>query len=72
MDCHLLKEVYINLLDQKEPKLNLESGGIIDPKFNYQTRKNNDVLRKIIKLRDDELKLRKKYLQSQLPKNNYN
>ena len=39
MDCHLLKEVYINLLDQKEPKLNLESGGIVDPKFNYQTKK---------------------------------
>ena len=50
MDCHLLKEVYINLLDQKEPKLNLESSGIIDPKFSYQTRKNNSVSRKIIKL----------------------
>ena len=72
MDCHLLKEVYINLLDQKEPKLNLESSGIIDPKFSYQTRKNNSVSRKIIKLNDDELKLHKKYLQSHLPKNNFN
>ena len=25
IDCNLLKEVYINLLDQKEPKLNLDS-----------------------------------------------
>ena len=25
IDCHLLKEVYVNLLDQKAPKLNLES-----------------------------------------------
>ena len=72
MDCHLLKEVYINLLDQKEPKLNLESSGIIDPKFSYQTRKNNSVSRKVIKLNDDELKLHKKYLQSHLPKNNFN
>ena len=31
-----------------------------------------DVLRKIIKLKDDEIKLHKKYLQSQLSKNNYN
>ena len=71
IDCHLLKEIYVYLLDQKEPKLNLESGGIIDPKFNYQTKKNNDVARKIIKLNDNELKLHKKYLQSHLPKNNY-
>ena len=72
IDCNLLKEVYVNLLDQKAPKLNLESGGIIDLKYNFNTGKNNGILRKIIKLRDDELKLHKKYLQSQLPKNNYN
>ena len=72
MDCHLLKEVYVNLLDQKEPKLNLEGSEIIGSKFNYQTRKNYNISRKIIKLSDDELKLHKKYLQSHLPKNNYN
>jgi len=72
IDCHLLKEIYVNLLDQKELKLNLESGGITDSKYNFNTRKNNSTLRKIIKLRDDELKLHKKYLQSQLLKNNYN
>ena len=72
IDCNLLKEVYVNLLDQKAPKLNLEIGGIIDSKYNFNTGKNNGILRKIIKLRDDELKLHKKYLQSQLPKNNYN
>ena len=33
IDCHLLKEVYINLVDQKEPKLNLESADILDMKF---------------------------------------
>ena len=72
IDCHLLKEVYVNLLDQKEPKLNLESSGIIDSKFDYNTRKNNSTLRKTIKLSDNELKLHKEYLQSQLTKNNYN
>ena len=72
IDCHLLKEIYVNLLDQKELKLNLESGGIIDSKYNFNTKKNNSVLRKIVKLSYDELKLHKKYLQSQLLKNNYN
>ena len=72
IDCHLLKEIYVNLLDQKEPKLNLESSGVINSKFNFNARKNNNISRKIIKLSDDELELHKKYLQSQLPKNNYN
>ena len=72
VDCYLLKEVYVNLLDQKEPKLDLKSGGVADLKFSYNTRKNNNMLRKIVKLSDDELKLHKKYLQLQLPKNNYN
>ena len=72
IDCHLLKEIYYNLLDKKELKLNLESSGVINSKFNSNARKNNNISRKIIKLSDDELELHKKYLQSQLPKNNYN
>ena len=72
IDCHLLKEIYVLLLDQRELKFNLESGGIIDSKYNFNTEKNNSILRKIIKLSDDELKLHRKYLQSQLLKNNYN
>jgi DNA polymerase-3 subunit epsilon len=72
VDCNLLKEVYINLLDQKAPKLNLENSETIDLKFDHNTKKSNNVLRKIIKLKDDEIKLHKKYLQSQLSKNNYN
>ena len=71
MDCHLLKEVYVNLLDQKEPKLNLESRRNIDNKFDYSTSKYTKA-RKVVKLSDNELKLHKKYLQSQLQKNNYN
>ena len=72
IDCHLLKEIYFNLLDKKELKLNLESSGVINSKFNSNARKNNNISRKIIKLSDDELELHKEYLQSQLPKNNYN
>ena len=72
IDCNLLKEIYVNLLDQKEPKLNLKNAEIIETKLNYKNLKNNEVLRKIIKLDNDELQLHEKYLKTQLPKNNYN
>ena len=72
MDCHLLKEIYVNLLDQREPKLDLKVNGIIDSKINYQTKKNNNMLRKIIKANNNELEVHKKYLRSHLPKNYYN
>ena len=29
LDCELLREVYINLLDAKEPKLNLSSAHVV-------------------------------------------
>ena len=34
LDCKLLLEVYINLVDQKEPKLNFERGETINPQIN--------------------------------------
>ena len=71
IDCHLLKEIYVNLLDQKEPKLNLESGAIINLKLNNYSSKKRNISRKIIEPNNDELKLHKKYLQSHLTKNNY-
>ena len=71
MDCHLLKEVYINLLDQKEPKLNLKSHEIIVSKFNNNISKKNNISRKIIKPSKDELQLHKRYLKSDLLKNYY-
>ena len=71
IDCHLLKEIYINLVDQKTPKLNLETGQIINPILNDKIRKKN-TYRKIIKPSEDELQLHKKYLKSDLPKNYYN
>ena len=70
-DCNLLKEVYINLVDQKAPKLNLENIDISDSKFSDNIIKNNKP-RKIIKPSNNELELHKKYLKSSLPKNYYN
>ena len=70
-DCYLLKEVYVNLLDQKEPKLNLENSEIVNSISDDNINKKNNIYRKIIKLSDDEMQLHKKYLKSNLPKNNY-
>ena len=72
VDCRVLREVYINLLGQKEPKLNLENSEITDSKSNYQFKKNKSTQRKIIKINEEELKDHKIYLKSQLSKNNYN
>ena len=67
VDCQLLKEVYINLIEQKEPKLNLQSTNVIDYKFSESYDKNRK--KKIIEPTVDELNLHKKYLSSSLHKN---
>jgi len=66
-DCQLLKEVYINLIEQKAPKLNLQSAEVIDYKFSKINNKNRT--QKIVEPTIDELKLHKKYLSSVLSKN---
>ena len=71
VDCHLLKEVYINLVDQKEPKLNLENVEIFDTKINNLSKKQNNYIGKIIEPTSEELQLHKKYLKTDLSKNYY-
>jgi DNA polymerase III subunit epsilon len=69
LDCHLLKEVYINLLGQKEPKLNLESAEVSVSKFLDKNISKDNVSRKIINPTSEELELHKNYLKNSLPKN---
>ena len=69
VDCQLLKEVYINLLDQKEPKLNLETRDIPDVELNNKLDKIENIQRKIIKISDEELQLHKKFLKISLQRN---
>ena len=69
VDCQLLKEVYINLLDQKEPKLDLESKDIPDTKLNNQVYEIKNIERKVIKISEEELELHKKFIKSNLQKN---
>ena len=69
VDCQLLKEVYINLLDQKEPKLDLESKDIPDTKLNNQVYEIKSAQRKVIKISEEELELHKNFIKSSLQKN---
>ena len=72
IDCQLLKEVYINLVDQKEPKLNLESADIFDMQSKDNLTKKDNNPRKIVKPSSLELKLHRNYLKYHLQKNFYN
>jgi len=72
IDCQLLKEVYINLVDQKEPKLNLVNAEIPDLKFKDNLIKKNNNSRNIVKPSSVELELHRNYLKYHLQKNFYN
>ncbi len=68
LDCELLREVYINLLDAKEPKLNLSSTEQDLTKSVSKERKYNKT---IIKISEVELQKHKEFLKSNLKKNFY-
>ena len=72
IDCQLLKEVYVNLVDQKEPKLNLQTTYFFDVKTNNGSAQKNKILGKIVKPSKEELEKHKNYLKSNLPKNYFN
>ena len=69
IDCDLLAKVYINLLDQKEPKLDFKSN---ENFIQDKSEKNILYFKKVIKPSDDELKKHKEYLNSLLKKNYFN
>ena len=66
LDCELLREVYINLLDAKEPKFNL-SNNISEINFN----KVGDYNKTVLQISDVELKKHEGFLKSELKKNFY-
>jgi len=72
IDCQLLKEVYVNLVDQKEPKLNLENLEIINLSLSKNFSEKRNLKSKIIKPSKEELEFHKKYLKLSLAKNYYN
>ena len=65
LDCELLREVYINLLDVKEPKFNLSNNSV------KNTIKNKNYNKSILNINDTEIKLHKDFLRRDLKKNFY-
>ena len=64
LDCELLREVYINLLDVKEPKFNLSPNSAEQSMI-----KNRKYNKEILKISENELKLHKEFLKKKLKKN---
>ncbi len=67
IDCELLAKVYINLLDQKEPKLNFSN--LDENVSSLENYKSIDYSKKIIYPSEDELKMHKEFLKKDLKKN---
>ena len=69
VECDLLSKVYINLIDQKEPKLNFQS--------NHQTAEKDSgekilYFKKVIKASTQEVEKHNQYLKDNLKKNFFN
>ena len=69
VDCELLAKVYINLIDQKEPKLNFSDPVDLNPVQNQS--KTKAYSKKIIYPTMDELQQHKEFLKRDLKKNFY-
>ena len=69
IDCDLLAKVYINLLDQKEPKLDFKNS---ENSAEDKSDKNILYFKRVIKPSEDELKKHKEYLNNYLKKNYFN
>ena len=66
LDCELLREVYINLLDAKEPKFNLSN-----TVSEINIKKAKDYNKTVVKISEAEIKKHKDFLKSELKKNFY-
>ena len=69
IDCDLLSKVYINLLDQKEPKLNFISQ---DDEKSNNNNFSTPYYKKIVRPTEKELEKHKSYLKINLKKNFFN
>ena len=67
IDCELLAKVYINLLDQKEPKLNFNNLNKMKKIENNKIIKNYS--KKIIVPSEEEIKIHKEFLKKDFKRN---
>ena len=67
LDCQLLRDVYINLIDQKEPTLSLNSE--IINKVKHQPTQSKDNFKFVLKPTQEEIKKHKKFIKEEMKKN---
>ena len=70
LDCELLREVYINLLDAKEPKL-IFSNENLETNLENRIKSKKDHCKIVIEPTQDELELHKNFLKKEFKKNYY-
>ncbi len=70
LDCELLREVYINLLDAKEPKL-IFSNNSLDKNLDNKNNVKKNYCKIVLKPTEEEIKLHKEFLKRELKKNHY-
>jgi DNA polymerase-3 subunit epsilon len=70
LDCELLREVYINLLDAKEPKL-IFSNENLDTNLLKRNNIKKDYCKIVVEPTDEELELHKDFLKKEMKKNHY-
>ena len=66
LDCELLREVYINLLDAKAPKLDLLTNNLEEKII-----KDKNYHKEIVNIPEDEIKTHSDFLKKELKKNFY-
>jgi len=71
LDCRLLKDVYINLNEQKEPKLNLDNSIYSDEKPSIKNIDNKQHSLRVIIPSEKEKNKHKEFLKTHLKKNFY-
>ena len=69
LDCELLREVYINLVDQKEPSLSFQQKDDQIPDFGIDSSKSREKI--LVKTKPEELKRHIEFLKNDLKKNFY-
>ena len=66
LDCELLREVYINLLDMREPKFNL-----LNNSFDQNTFTVKNYNKRTVKISETQIKKHKEFLKNEFKKNFY-
>jgi DNA polymerase III subunit epsilon len=68
VDCNLLTEIYIELLDKKEPMLDLKQSATNTNEENSSYKINENRKKIIIPVTDEETRLHREFLKTHVPK----